>query len=120
MIDKISIMGVSYKVVEVPGGLEPDHLGDISESESTIRIRKGVAPQAQVSTILHEILHACLWSVNLDSSEATVVPLSNVLYSVLLMENPELISQLQTILLGETTHVSKKLPRKRSRKRRRP
>ena len=121
MIDKVSILGVEYKIREVPEGLDSGALGEIHECKSEIRIRDNLSPQCQVATLVHEILHACLWSINLDSSEEVVIPLSSVLFSVLLRENPKLISQLQAILAkGEKTHVSKKLPRKCSRNRRRP
>ena len=67
--------------------------GRIIDSQKLIQINAKIDLQSQHQTIIHESTHGICWDRNLDSSEETVEPLGNGIYSFII-DNIKLIEEI--------------------------
>jgi predicted SprT family Zn-dependent metalloprotease len=107
MPKKVKIGYANYNIIqqkeilEGKGKKREELLGLCYMQESEIKICKSQSKEELANTLLHEILHAIMWSQGLKLSESTeekvVTQITNGLCCVI-KDNPELISWLKKSL----------------------
>lgn len=93
MIKTVDIIGKKYKIMEVPLERENGHLGRSIYGYCLIEVYHPQDDQQMKDTLLHEILHACLFEVGRGAQEEVVGALAPVLLYVL-RKNPKLVEYL--------------------------
>lgn len=85
--DKVTIMGIPYKVTEVDVVRKNEALwGEIDYQKQEIRLDKELAPQKKEQVFTHEVLHGILEAIGekeLNEDENLVQGISSALYQVL-------------------------------------
>lgn len=84
----------TYKVVIVPGGILGDagNAGHCAHHSLTIAIDDAQAPSQVADTLLHELVHAMLVTVDLGDDEERVALILGPALLLLLRSNPDLVN----------------------------
>lgn len=84
--EKVYILGHEYSIKEMDDSLfrEREAYGDCCNEKRLIRVYCGVAPALIRDTLLHEILHAFWFLLNISQDE----------------EEEKIVSKLSTVLIG--------------------
>ena len=83
---KFTILHRTYKVSRVTKVDDDDSYGEYDYNTSTIKIKKGLSPDDEYQTFLHEITHAILTELSYDSlsqDERFVDVFSKALYQII-------------------------------------
>lgn len=83
---KFNLFGETYIVKYVVKIDEEDSVGEYDPEKNTIKIKKGLLPEQQVQTFLHEIVHCILDNLgykNLHEDEILVDTFAKALHQVL-------------------------------------
>ena len=86
----IRVLGKQYSIVE---SSELEIWGRTKPDKQTINIQEGLAPEARRETLLHEVIHAAVADVMVDTqwlTEAQVAALSGLLFATL-CDNPHIV-----------------------------
>ncbi len=83
---KFTILHRTYKISRVTKVDEDDSYGEFDYSSCTIKIKKGLSPDDEYQTFLHEVVHAILSELsydNLNNDERFVDVFSKALYQII-------------------------------------
>lgn len=83
---KFTILHRTYKVSRVNKVDEDDSYGEFDYASCTIKIKKGLSPDDEYQTFLHEVVHAILSELsydNLNNDERFVDVFSKALYQII-------------------------------------
>lgn len=86
-MNQITILSIPYKI-EWHSNLSC--FGEVNHKSQTIRIDSLIPPHQQLSTLLHESIHAMDWRLKTNLSEEQVYALEAGLFDML-VRNPKLI-----------------------------
>lgn len=86
----IRVLGKPYKVEYSDSITE---FGLCDESKQTIKIQKGMPPELEGDTLLHEAIHAIDFGMHTELTEKQVSALGSGLWAIL-NDNPELVRYL--------------------------
>jgi len=91
MPSTLRILGQTWAVE--PTAMDPDtrRVGHTSLSKLRMEIDDTMAPDQVRDTMLHEVIHACLFAIGAGSREKVIRPLAPVLLDAL-RSNPDLVS----------------------------
>ncbi|MBY4728630.1 MULTISPECIES: hypothetical protein [Burkholderia] len=89
---RVRVLGKRYDITYLPEEQLPDVYGLCHRGEQRIDIRESLPEREEVDTVLHEILHAILYGMGVQLSEAVeekfVLATASGLISVL-QDNPQ-------------------------------
>ena len=89
--DKIIVLGKVYKIIldEPPDNdlIDIKFIGRLNHKKGTILIDKSFAIQRQLDCLIHEMLHAISYDLELNFDEPVINRLSSALFDVLVSNN---------------------------------
>jgi len=113
---KIGYDDIVIQKVDFTPQKQNDALGEFKASSSIIEIAKGMTPRQEANTLLHEVLHGCVYQTGLnsdggalskdDSEELTVNALANSISQVI-RDNKWFLPYLQNAISGGLDGVEK-------------
>jgi len=97
MINKVKILSINYKVMEMEAHSRMDNrMGNSDSKTGEIRIVKEMPDDITNETILHEPLHILTDNLGMDFKEQDITALSAGLYSFI-KENPSFLDSIYAI-----------------------
>ena len=90
MLKAVDVVGKKYRIIEVDLDAANGHAGRTMAHHCVIEVYHPQDEQAMRDTVLHEVLHACLFEAGKGDCEDVVASLAPTLLYVI-RKNPKLI-----------------------------
>jgi len=94
---KLKIMGYTYKVNLVEEASEMRASGHLHTGKQEIRVALDQCDEGRISTLIHEVIHAILWHLQVELPEEDLMRLETGLFAFL-KDNGIDISKLESIV----------------------